>query len=70
MFGDRSKQLIEKVYLNNDRNFELTLEQFLTGNLPKEEKEELQVIIKQADQNKSTQIRSTTYDQIQQDKKK
>jgi hypothetical protein len=70
MFGDRSKQLIEKVYLNNDRNFELTLEQFLTGNLPKEEKEELQVIIKQEDQNRSTQIRSTTYDQIQQDKKK
>ena len=70
MFGDRSKQLIEKMYPNNDRNFDLTLEQFLTGHLAKEEKEELQVIIKQEDQNRSTQIRSTTYDQIQQDKKK
>ena len=39
---------------------EKTNEQFLTGNLPKEEKEELQVIIKQEDQS-NQQIVSTTY---------
>lgn len=64
MFGDRSKQYIEKVYQMYNRDFEVTLMQFLDGNLPKEEKEELQVIIKQEDQ-KSKQIVSTTYNEIQ-----
>lgn len=61
MLGDQSKQLIEKVYLMNDRNFDDTLNQFLLGNVPKDEKEELQVIIKQDDQ---SNIKSTTYNEI------
>lgn len=67
MFG-RSKQFAEKIYLAYDRNFDATLEQFLTGNLPQEETEELQVIIKPEDQ--SNKIVSTTYNEIQEKKKK
>jgi hypothetical protein len=35
--GQHSKQLIENVYLKNEKNFERTLELFLTGNIPKDE---------------------------------
>lgn len=63
MFG-RSKPFVEKIYLTYDKNFDLTLEQFLTGNLPQEESSELQVIIKPEDQS-SNQIVSTTYNEIQ-----
>lgn len=31
------KQLIESVYLRNDKNFEVTLDQFLNGKIPKDE---------------------------------
>jgi len=31
------KQLIESVYLRNDKNFEVTLNQFLNGKIPKDE---------------------------------
>ena len=35
--GQHSKQLIETLYVKNGKNFEKTLEQFLTGNIPKDE---------------------------------
>jgi len=35
--GQHSKQLIEMVYFSNEKNFERTLEQFLSGNIPKDE---------------------------------
>ena len=31
------KQLIESLYLRNDKNFEVTLDQFLNGKIPKDE---------------------------------
>lgn len=31
------KQLIESVYLRHDKNFEVTLDQFLNGKIPKDE---------------------------------
>jgi uncharacterized protein (UPF0276 family) len=31
------KQLIENIYLRNDKNFELTLDQFLNDRIPKDE---------------------------------
>ena len=34
---EHSKQLIENLYLKNDKNFEKTLDQFLTNNIPKDE---------------------------------
>jgi hypothetical protein len=37
-----AKQLIESVYLRNDKNFEVTLDQFLNGKIPKDE---LKVVI-------------------------
>jgi predicted amidophosphoribosyltransferase len=37
MSGQHSKQLIENLYFQNDKNFERTLEQFLSGNIPKDE---------------------------------
>lgn len=42
--GQHTKNLIEKVYCQNEKNMELTLDIFLTGNIPNE-KEELHVII-------------------------
>mgnify|MGYP001137420328 CR=1 FL=1 len=44
--GEHNRQLIEKIYLKNDRNMEVTLDIFLTGNIPSES-EELHVIIDQ-----------------------
>lgn len=35
--GQHSKQLIESLYMKNDKNFDRTLEQFLSGNIPKDE---------------------------------
>jgi len=35
--GQHSKQLIEGLYLKNEKNFERTLELFLSGNIPKDE---------------------------------
>jgi hypothetical protein len=32
-----SKNLIEAVYFKNDKNFDKTLDQFLTGKIPKDE---------------------------------
>jgi hypothetical protein len=32
-----SKQLIESVYFRNEKNFEVTLDQFLNGKIPKDE---------------------------------
>lgn len=47
MFGfQHSKHLIENIYLGNKKNMDLTLEQFLSGNIPKEESE-LHLIIQQ-----------------------
>lgn len=38
MFGSQhSKQLIESLYIKNEKNFDRTLEQFLSGNIPKDE---------------------------------
>ena len=37
-----AKNLIESIYLRNDKNFEITLDQFLTGKIPKDE---LKVVI-------------------------
>ena len=34
---EHSKQLIEAMYLRNDKNFEVTLDQFLNGKIPKDE---------------------------------
>ena len=32
-----TKQFIESLYLKNGKNFELTLDQFLSNNIPKDE---------------------------------
>jgi hypothetical protein len=40
--GDHKRPFIEKMYLMNEKNFERTLDQFLTGNIPKDN--ELQII--------------------------
>jgi hypothetical protein len=38
MFGGQHKKpFIEKVYVDNQKDMELVLEMFLTGNIPKEE---------------------------------
>jgi hypothetical protein len=37
MGGSVARSLIEAVYLKNDKNFENTMEQFLSGNIPKDE---------------------------------
>jgi len=42
--GQHNRLLIEKVYCQNEKNMEVTLDIFLTGNIP-DEKEELHVII-------------------------
>ena len=42
--GEHAKSMIEKIYCQNEKNMEVTLDIFLTGNIPKE-KEELHVII-------------------------
>lgn len=55
MFSQRSKQYIEKVYLLYEKNFDNSLNALLDGgNLPPEDKDELQVIIKQEDQSKQS----------------
>lgn len=69
MFPDHSKPYIEKVYLSCEKNFDETLNMFISGILPKEQTENLEVIIKQEDANKQ-QIVSTTYGEIQEKKKK
>ena len=53
--GEHNKQIIEKVYLNNNRDMEITLDLFLTGSVPKETEDELHVIIEQ----KPSDIQST-----------
>ena len=46
MFGaDRSRPFIDKIYVAYDKNKETCLEMFLSGAVPEEKKEELQVII-------------------------
>jgi hypothetical protein len=40
--GEHKRPFIEKMYLMNEKNFERTLDQFLTGNIPKDN--ELQII--------------------------
>lgn len=38
MFGkEHSRQVIENLYLGNEKNFDRTLEQFLSGCIPKDE---------------------------------
>jgi hypothetical protein len=49
--GKHHKQFVEKIYIANSRSLEITLDLFLSDNLPKEEGE-LHVII-QEDENKS-----------------
>lgn len=44
--GEHNRNLIEKIYIQNSKNMEVTLDIFLTGNIPKEN-EELHVIIDQ-----------------------
>lgn len=45
MFGsERSRPFIEQIYVNSGKSMEVTLELFLSGNVP-DEKEELRVII-------------------------
>jgi hypothetical protein len=34
---EHSKQLIESLYLKNDKSFDKTLDQFLNNNIPKDE---------------------------------
>jgi len=34
---EHPKQLIENIYLKNDKNFEVTLDQFLNNKIPKDE---------------------------------
>jgi hypothetical protein len=63
--GVHNKHLIEKVYLQNGRNMEFTLDLFLTGNVPKEE-DELQVTIQEKEETK-VEVTPTL---IQQNKKK
>ena len=45
--GEHNKKSIEKVYINNNRDMEITLDLFLTGSVPKESEDELRVIIEQ-----------------------
>lgn len=69
--GQHNKQFVEQVYLSNSKEMEMTLDMFLTGNLPKEGGE-LHVIIekeKETSDQKADTI-DTTYDQIQEQKKK
>ena len=42
--GEHSKPFIERVYLNYGKSMDVTLDAFLSGNIPKKE-EELHVII-------------------------
>jgi hypothetical protein len=43
--GEYNRQLIEKFYLQNNKEFESTLDMFLTGAIPKDQNDELHVII-------------------------
>ena len=40
----KSKQFIEKIYLANGKDYDATLNMFLTGDIPEEEKTELKII--------------------------
>lgn len=53
--GKHNRQFIEKIYLANDRSLEITLELFLTDNVPKEEGE-LHVVIQEDTSKSSTSI--------------
>lgn len=64
--GKHNRQFIEKIYIANDKSLEITLELFLTDNIPKEEGE-LHVII-QEDANKTK--KEIAQGEIQQHKKK
>ena len=60
--GQHAKQFIEGIYKSAGKCMEVTLEMFLTNNLPKKE-DELHVIIEQKHEQKTQHI-DTTYDQI------
>ena len=60
--GQHTKQFIEGVYKSAGKCMEVTLEMFLTNNLPKKE-DELHVIIEQKHEKKTQRI-DTTHDQI------
>ena len=40
----KSKQFIEKLYIMNAKDYDATLNMFLTGDIPEEEKTELTII--------------------------
>ena len=43
--GSQSRPHIEKIYLANGKDIEKTIDLFLSGNVPEEEKEELHILI-------------------------
>lgn len=70
MFGGQyNRQLIEKIYIQNNKDFEVTLDMFLTGAVPSEQKEELHVIIEEKKEQKVQKI-DTTANEIQKNKKR
>ena len=44
--GEHSRQFVENLYLMNGKNFDKTLDQFLSGNLPKDT--ELKIVTKES----------------------
>ena len=54
MFGGiHKKPFIEKVYTDNQKDMELVLEMFLSGNIPKEE-QDIEVIIENEERKENT----------------
>lgn len=61
MFGERySREFIQKVYLMNNRQFELTLDMFLTENLPEQDEKLQLTIIETAPQSEANSSASKT----------
>lgn len=57
--GEYNRQIVEKLYLQNGKDTEKTLDMFLTGSVPKEETNELHVIIEEKKEQKVSMIDTT-----------
>ena len=69
--GTHDRKMIEQIYLANDKNVEVVIDKFLSGQVPQESEPELHVVIeKSGTENKKEKVESTSYNQIQQQKKK
>ena len=65
MFAETySRKHVEKIYVTYGKEFELTLEMFLSGQIPKEEAD-VQIIIEAGDRNKKESKIDTTQNQLQ-----